>query len=35
MGNIKLLTKHLKYLTVIVSFNITWTVTNYTFNCFS
>ena len=28
---IKLLTKHLKYLTVIVSFNITWAVTNYTF----
>ena len=29
------MTKHLKYLTVIVSFNITRAVTNYTFNCFS
>jgi hypothetical protein len=31
----KFLTKPLKYWTVIVGFNITWTVTNYTFNCFS
>ena len=30
-----LLTKHLKYLTVIVSIHVTWAVINSTLNCFS
>ena len=44
MDNIKLLTKHLKCLAVIASFNLIWNtkqkastqaMTNYTFSCFS